>query len=532
MTVVPTKVGTTVAFIAIKQYLYKEQTASTTMNKKGLLLLGTAMMGGAVAAQEKPNIIVVLCDDLGYGDVGCYGQPYIKTPNLDRMAREGMRFTQAYCGCPVSAPSRCSLMTGQHCGHTEVRGNKEYWSGNVKYGNNDDYAVAGQHPYDTTHINIPQIMKEHGYTTGMFGKWAAGHEKSNYTPDKRGIDEYYGYICQFQAHLHYPNFLNRYSKSRGDTATIRVTLDENIKHPMHGDEYKKRPQYAADIIHREAMQWIESQSSENPFFGLFTYTLPHAELAQPDDSLMHYYRTIFKEEKSYGGDRWSRYNPTKEAHAQFAAMVTRLDTYMGEILALLEKKGMSENTLVIFTSDNGPHSEGGADPAFFGKNSELRGIKRSMHEGGIRVPFIAYWKGRIAAGTTDHQCAFYDLMPTFCELAGVKDYEAKYRAKGSTNHFDGISIAPTLLGNNGAQKMHDHLYWEFSGMNSIAVRQGDWKLVVNKGECSLYNLHFDWHEDIDIANLYPEKVEELIDIVHKEHVENPIFPVTLPSKKQ
>ena len=195
MTVVPTKVGTTVAFIAIKQYLYKEQTASTTMNKKGLLLLGTAMMGGAVAAQEKPNIIVVLCDDLGYGDVGCYGQPYIKTPNLDRMAREGMRFTQAYCGCPVSAPSRCSLMTGQHCGHTEVRGNKEYWSGNVKYGNNDDYAVAGQHPYDTTHINIPQIMKEHGYTTGMFGKWAAGHEKSNYTPDKRGIDEYYGYIC-------------------------------------------------------------------------------------------------------------------------------------------------------------------------------------------------------------------------------------------------------------------------------------------------------------------------------------------------
>jgi arylsulfatase A-like enzyme len=306
-------------------------------------------------------------------------------------------------------------MTGQHCGPTEVRGNKEYWSGNVKYGANDDYAVAGQHPYDTAHVNIAQILKDNGYTTGMFGKWAAGYEGSAYTPDKRGIDEYFGYICQFQAHLYYPNFLNRYSRSKGDKGTVRITLDENIKHPMYGDEYKKRPQYASDIIHREALGWLSSQNSEQPFFGLFTYTLPHAELAQPDDSLLQHYRKIFKEEKEYGGDRWSRYNPTKEAHAQFAAMVTRLDTYMGEILALLEEKGLAENTLVLFTSDNGPHSEGGADPQFFNKNGELRGIKRSMHEGGIRVPFIAYWKSRIAAGTTtDHQCAFYDLMPTFC----------------------------------------------------------------------------------------------------------------------
>ena len=506
------------------------------MNKKELLLLSTAIISGTAVAQDcKPNILVVLCDDLGYGDVGCYGQQYIKTPNLDRMAREGMKFTQAYCGCPVSAPSRCSLMTGQHCGHTEVRGNKEYWSGNIKYGNNDDYAVAGQHPYDTTHINLPQIMKDNGYTTGMFGKWAAGHEGSAYTPDKRGIDEYYGYICQFQAHLYYPNFLNRYSKSKGDTATIRITLDENIKYPMYGEEYKKRTQYTADMIHREAIRWIDSQSKEKPFFGLLTYTLPHAELAQPDDSLLQYYRNIFKEEKTYGGDRWSRYNPTKEAHAQFAAMVTRLDTYMGEILTLLDKKGLSENTLVIFTSDNGPHAEGGADPAFFGKNNTLRGIKRSMHEGGIRVPFLAYWKGRIAAGTTnDHLCAFYDLMPTFCEIAGIKNYEKQYsnNTAGHTDHFDGISIAPTLLGNNTTQKKHPHLYWEFSGQNSIAVRQNEWKLIVNKGECHLYNLLFDEHEDIDIANLYPEKVDELIDVIHKEHVDNPTFPVTLPKKKQ
>lgn len=504
------------------------------MKKRNILLLAGILPGVSLQAQEnKPNILVVLCDDLGYGDVGCYGQKLIETPNLDRMAREGLRFTQAYCGCPVSAPSRCSLMTGQHCGHTEVRGNKEYWSGNVKYGANDDYAVAGQHPYDTAHVNIAQILKDNGYTTGMFGKWAAGYEGSAYTPDKRGIDEYFGYICQFQAHLYYPNFLNRYSRSKGDKGTVRITLDENIKHPMYGDEYKKRPQYASDIIHREALGWLSSQNGEQPFFGLFTYTLPHAELAQPDDSLLQHYRKIFKEEKEYGGDRWSRYNPTKEAHAQFAAMVTRLDTYMGEILALLEEKGLAENTLVLFTSDNGPHSEGGADPQFFNKNGELRGIKRSMHEGGIRVPFIAYWKGRIAAGTTtDHQCAFYDLMPTFCELAGIDNYEERYRntSPGYNDYFDGISFAPTLLKDGKVQEKHSYLYWEFSGMNSIAVRNGDWKLIVNRGKCSLYNLLFDTHEDIDIANLYPEKVSELIDIIYKEHTDNPTFPVTLPTR--
>ena len=503
------------------------------MNGKSLLLSGATLIGCTfLSAQENtPNILVILCDDLGYGDLGCYGQQSIKTPNIDKMASDGMRFTQAYCGCPVSAPSRCSLMTGQHCGHTEVRGNKEYWSGNVKYGKNDDYAISGQHPYDTAHVNLAQILKDNGYTTGMFGKWAAGYEGSAYTPDKRGIDEYFGYICQFQAHLHYPNFLNRYSKSKGDTATIRIILNENIRYSMYGEEYKKRPQYAADIIHREAIQWLEKQSEKQPFFGLLSYTLPHAELAQPDDSILKYYRTVFKEDKEFFGDRWSRYNPTKEAHAQFAAMVTRLDKYVGEILCLLERKKIDENTLVIFTSDNGPHSEGGADPYFFNKENKLRGIKRSMFEGGIRVPFIAYWKGKIAAGSINtHQCAFYDLMPTFCELAGIDNYEEKYRnnLSGYNDFFDGVSILPTLLGNDTEQVKHPYLYWEFSGMNSIAIRQDDWKLIVNKGHCSLYNLLFDIHEDIDIANLYPEKVEELINIIYKEHVDNPKFPITLP----
>ena len=205
-------------------------------------------------AADKPNIIYIMCDDMGYGDLGCYGQPYISTPNIDRMASEGMRFTQAYAGSPVSAPSRASFMTGQHTGHCEVRGNKEYWpdSPTIDYGENQDYSVVGQHPYDPGHVILPEIMKANGYTTGMFGKWAGGYENSVSTPDKRGIDEFYGYICQFQAHLYYPNFLNRYNPALGDTAVVRVTLNDNIEWPMFGDDYFRRPQYSADMIHREA----------------------------------------------------------------------------------------------------------------------------------------------------------------------------------------------------------------------------------------------------------------------------------------
>ena len=199
-----------------------------------LVLFGAASLTGlALQAQEKPNIIYIMCDDMGYGDLGCYGQQYIATPNLDRMAAQGMRFTQAYAGSPVSAPSRASFMTGQHTGHTHVRGNKEYWpsGGRIQYGNHSDYARVGQEPYDPNHKIIPEIMKEHGYTTGMFGKWAGGYEGSASTPDKRGIDQFYGYICQFQAHLYYPNFMNRYDPSRGDEGVVRVLLEENIPHP-------------------------------------------------------------------------------------------------------------------------------------------------------------------------------------------------------------------------------------------------------------------------------------------------------------
>lgn len=369
---------------------------------------------------------------MGYGDLGCYGQPFIRTPHIDAMAGEGMRFTQAYAGSPVSAPSRASFMTGQHSGHCEVRGNKEYWKNApiVEYGQNKEYSIVGQHPYDPDHVILPEIMKDNGYTTGMFGKWAGGYEGSCSTPDKRGIDEYYGYICQFQAHLYYPNFLNRYSKALGDTGVVRVVMDENIQYPMYGPDYLKRPQYSADMIHQKVLEWLDQQDGKQPFFGVLTYTLPHAELVQPEDSILNEYKAKFNPDKEFKGSEGSRYNAITHTHAQFAGMITRLDYYVGEVLKKLKEKGLDENTLVIFSSDNGPHEEGGADPTFFGRDGKLRGLKRQCHEGGIRIPFIARWPGHIPAGeVNDHICAFYDLMPTFCEVIGIKDYEKKYRNK-------------------------------------------------------------------------------------------------------
>ena len=481
-------------------------------------LMATAAAMWAAHA-DRPNVIYIMCDDMGYGDLGCYGQPYISTPNIDSLASRGMRFTQAYAGSPVSAPSRASLMTGQHSGHGEVRGNKEYWPGTpmVKYGDNEDYSVVGQHPYSPDREILPEVMKRHGYRTGMFGKWAGGYEGSESTPDKRGIDDFYGYICQFQAHLYYPNFLNRYYPEEGDTATVRVVMEENIKYPMFGDDYQKRTQYSADMIHQEAMKWLDKQDGETPFFGVMTYTLPHAELVQPADSLLEGYKRKFFQDKTWGGQEGSRYNPTIHTHAQFAAMISRLDAYVGEIVAKLEGKGLSDNTIVVFTSDNGPHEEGGADPEFFGRDGKLRGIKRSCHEGGIRVPFIVSWPGHIEAGSeSDHQLAFYDVMPTLKEIVGEKSPEGE----------DGISFLPELLG--AEQPRHEFLYWEFNETDQIGLRQGDWKLVVKKGVPELYNLAEDIHEDNNVAADHPELVSAMIEIIRAQHTDNPHFRVTVP----
>ena len=509
--------------------------------KANKLLYGLAMapaLAGAQSTPEKPNIIFVLCDDMGWGDLGCYGQQYISTPNIDRMAAEGMQFMQAYAGCPVSAPSRASLMTGQHTGHTKIRGNKEYWKNTKKanmYGNNSDYEVVGQEPLDTAHVVIPEIMKKNGYTTAQFGKWAGGYEGSESTPDKRKVDVFYGPLCQFQAHAYYPNFLNRYDSSIGDTEVTREVLTENIQHAFSTDDYFNRPQYSADLIHQRALQWIDDVADgDKPFYGLFTYTLPHAELAQPEDSILLGYRDKFCNDTNWSGkggnDNADWYHVALGRHAQFAAMITRLDAYMGEIMAKLEEKGIADNTILIFSSDNGPHEEGGADPDFFNRDGVLQGKKRSCLEGGIRVPFIVRWPGNVPAGVkSDHQLAFYDVMPTFCELIGIDDYVSKYKrpqSNGKEDYFDGISFLPTLLGKDKDQKKHEYLYWEIweSGKQELAVRQGDWKFILKDGNCALYDLATDIHEDHNLAadRRYTDKLNELKTIARNARVESSV----------
>ena len=544
------------------------------MDKKILLIGALPLTVAAKTHHPVVNIIYIMCDDMGYGDLGCYGQRYISTPCIDRMAQEGMRFTQAYAGCPVSAPSRCSFMTGQHTGHAKIRGNREYWGRSVlrqnMFGENADYYVIGQEPYDMTQPIIPELFKAKGYRTGMFGKWAGGYWNYDYPdtyaslpdgntdtsrsressscslPNLRGIDCFYGPVCQFQAHTYYPNFLNRYDpEGRGDTHLVAEVMEQNILHPAistGSKGYEERPEYSADLIHRYALEWLDRQSADAPFLGIFTYTLPHAELWQPRDSILEHYHRLFPAdvERAYRTDAGSWYYGGDDKHAQFAAMITRLDGYVGEILEKLREKGLDRNTLVIFTSDNGPHEEGGADPTFFGRDGKLRGIKRSTYEGGIRIPFICWGAGVPRGTVSDHQLAFYDLMPTFMEYSGAfskKEIAAHSAPLGSREGqstgpvFDGISFCPTLQGRKAnKQRQHDFLYWEMSdgGTQVIGVRQGDWKLVVSQGKPFLYNLGTDIHEDHDLKAEHPDKLAELIGIVHREHTDSPLFPITLP----
>ena len=523
------------------------------------------LLGGLPAtamAHQRPNIIYIMCDDMGYADLGCYGQQLVSTPNLDRMAAEGMRFTQAYAGSPVSAPSRACFMTGQHTGHVHVRGNREYWQRSLRqnaFGQNPDYDVIGQEPYKNTHKIIPELFKEAGYKTGMFGKWAAGYynmkhpdtyktdaegntdtdawqtSSSASLPNLRGIDCYYGPICQFQAHTYYPNFLNRYDPEKyGDQHVVIDTLKQNINHrdvsSGHPD-YENRAQYSADLIHRYALEWIDRQHKDEPFLGIFTYTLPHAELWQPNDSILQHYTHKFQGDDSpFGGAFGSWYYRNANRHAQFAAMITRLDTQVGEILQKLEEKGLAENTLVIFTSDNGPHTEGGADPDWFNRDGLLRGVKRSTHEGGIRVPFIA-WGHDVPAGTVnDHQLAFYDLMPTLLDYAGLNGDAYSLKASTEKQRFDGISFAKTLRGKHRKQKKHEFLYWEFHETDMMALRMADWKMIVKNGKVSLYNLATDLHEDHDVAAENPKVVARMTDIIRREHTTSSMFKITLPGE--
>ena len=450
---------------------------------------------GAEPVIDPPNIVFILADDLGYGDLGCYGQLKIKTPNLDRMAALGMRFTQHYSGSTVCAPSRSVLMTGLHTGHTFIRGNKEH-------------NPEGQYPLPDSILTLPEILKEAGYATGAFGKWGLGYPGSEGDPVHQGFDQFYGYNCQRLAHHYYPYHLWDNKE--------KIVMEPNAGH----DEVI----YGPDLIHSKALQFIEAHQNR-PFFLFYPHITPHAELKAPQDSLLTKYQGRFPEEPYKGVDdgpkyRQGPYGSVENPRATFAAMVSRLDKHVGDVLNTLEALGLSENTLVIFSSDNGPHLEGGADPDFFNSNGPYRGFKRDLYEGGIRVPTIAYWPGVIAPGSVNrHISAFWDLLPTACELTGTEPPE----------NIDGISFLPSLL-NKGEQPNHDYLYWEFHEQGGKqAVRKGDWKAVrlnVKEnpgGPIELYQLKDDPGETENLADQYPEISKELSDIMATARKDSEVF---------
>ncbi|MBR4120110.1 MAG: arylsulfatase [Bacteroidales bacterium] len=458
------------------------------MKRRDILLSSCALlatMSCSKPEESKLNVIYILADDLGYGDLGCYGQEKIKTPNIDRMAEQGMLFTNHYAGCTVSAPSRCSLMTGLHTGHSQIRGNKELYP-------------EGQQPMQEGTYTVASLMKDEGYTTGIFGKWGLGYPRSVSTPNAMGFDEFYGYNCQRQAHTYYPEHLWHNNDSIG--------IPENLNNG--------RAVFSQDLIHEKALNFIR-ENSNKPFFAMLTYTLPHAELNLPHDSIYAMYENKF-EEVPYNG--WQGYHKSDKPYASFAAMVSRLDMYVGEVIEELKELGIDKNTIVIFTSDNGPHCEGGANPDFFKSYGPLRGTKRDVYDGGIRVPFIAWCPGKIAEGVkTDHVSAFWDFMPTLADIANS--------SKELTT--DGISYLPTLLSTK-EQKEHEYLYWEFHELGGRkALRSGDWKLIKQpiNGETvtELYNLKEDIHEDKDLVNEYPEKVKELEQLMDGARTHSDMF---------
>ena len=434
---------------------------------------------------KRPNIIYILADDLGYGDLGCYGQQQIKTPNLDRLAAQGMRFTQHYAGSTVCAPSRCVLMTGRHVGHAQVRGNRE-----VK--------LMGQWPMAMDTRTMAHLMKAAGYQTALIGKWGLGGPGSASHPNRMGFDHFFGYLCQRHAHNYYPEFLIRNHQ--------RVPLDNEIQ-----DRFKRRGDgagvaarkkvYALDKLMEEALTWISGHKAA-PFFLCLTITIPHANNEAGNQGME------IPDLGIYANKQWPA------AQKGTAAMITRLDSDVKRLTRTLNQAGLAENTLILFSSDNGPHREGGNDPGFFASSGPLRGIKRDLYEGGIRVPLIAYWPGTIESGQVSHHISgFQDMLPTFTDLAGMP----------TPGGLDGISLAPTLLGLEG-QQQHDYLYWEFySHGGKQAVRMGDWKGVRlrvsqdRNGPIELYNLRADIGETQNVAGAHPAVVKRIRQIMKEAH---------------
>ena len=452
--------------------------------------------------QKQPNILYILADDLGYGDLSCYGQQKFSTQNIDRLAKEGMLFTRHYTGCTVSAPSRSSLMTGQHTGHTPIRGNK-------------DWTPEGNWPLKADAFTIAEVLKTRGYITGTFGKWGLGYIDTEGDPNSQGFDEFYGYNCQSLAHNYYPDHL----------------WHNKEKILLHENDNGKKGIYSADLIHQAAISFLE-KNKEKPFFLFYPTTIPHAELLAKEE-YMKLFRGKFDPEKSFRGVddgptfRLGPYSSQPESHATFAAMVKELDDYVGELLNKLKELGLDKNTIVIFASDNGPHREGGADPDYFNSNGDLRGYKRDLYEGGIRTPMLVRWPGKVRAGSkSDHISAFWDILPTLADITGAVIPEG----------LDGISFLASLTGRK--QKQHEYLYWEFHEQGGkVAVRMGNWKAVklnidkTPQGETELYDLSTDIGELNNVASANPAIVKKMETIMKQAHTPSEVFPFAYESKK-
>ncbi|WP_099372476.1 arylsulfatase [Sphingobacterium sp. 1.A.5] len=458
----------------------------------GLVLLSVCLFGQS----KKPNIVLILADDLGYGDLGPYGQKKIETPTIDSLAKKGMLFTDFYAGAPVCAPSRSALMTGQHTGHTYIRGNKEV-------------QPEGQEPLAQNIETFAMALKDAGYKTGAFGKWGLGMVGTSGDPLKKGFDEFYGYNCQRQSHRYYPTHL----------------WDNDQKVELKGNEnLMKTEVYAPELIQQKALTFIHNYR-DAPIFLFVPTVLPHAELIVPDDEIFRKYDGKFEEKpfkgSPYGPNASSGYTSQEKPRATFAAMVERLDQQVLQILGALEEEGMLENTIFILTSDNGSHREGGADPDFFNSSGPFRGNKRDLYEGGVRVPFIVQWPGKIKENSvSEHVAAFWDIAPTLLEAAGAKQLK----------NTDGISFLPTLLGKKD-QKQHEYLYWEFHEQGGKqGIRIGDYKAIrLNaKGnpnaEIAIYHLPTDIAEKNNIAEKHPELVEKAKKIMKEARIESEVFP--------
>lgn len=449
--------------------------------------------GRSAPAQSRPNVIVIMVDDMGYGDLGCYGSKLIRTPRLDRMAAEGIRFTDFYSGTSVCAPSRAALMTGLHTGHTAVRGNRE-----IK--------PEGQYPLPDSSFTMAELFRSAGYATGGFGKWGLGSPGSSGDPMHQGFTRFYGYNCQREAHHLYPDHL--WSDKQ------RVSLDNRPD---------QQRQYAPDLIQEQALSFISAHAGK-PFFMYLAYTPPHAALqVPPGDSAFEAYKKIFNEQPQAIAEwKGTGYQPNPYPKAAYAAMVSRIDRYVGEVLDRLKAHGVERNTLILFTSDNGPHKEGGNDPAFFNSAAGFRGVKRSLYEGGMRVPLIASWPAVIRKpSVTDHVSASWDLLPTFAALLGKQLPAA----------VDGLSMLPLLQG-RGKQQAHAYLYWEFHEENGRqAVRMGHWKGVRQQlvrqpdGPIELYDLRSDRSETKDVSGSHPDIVTRIDQIMKTSRVEHPDFPL-------